>query len=346
MRNTFPSQAWAGAASLLLMPAFNAAPYEVLAVDRHCCVRNAARLDNIERATFDQCIRSCSALTACQFVSFTGHTGSGRGQCVLCAACELVRPAGRLRFSSYGRTHREGVWGTTNETTCVSPRSPPQLEDLAPKVSHADAPTVAISLPVYESEPWIDMLLSNFLTFAAPTTSIVLHLNANTQYAPCLIQQWNRSAGRIAVNRQRIGVAWGTGSILWAHVLNAKEIAIRWPSCGFVVLQASNMVWVRPGFEMAVATTKCASFDVGAPSGQRTARRMGRNGVYRAVATRGRHAWMYHEGSFYPLQVNSAIQWLSCSHNGPTRGPLMSPPGSSISHCDRLLFCRDVSSVR
>ena len=43
-----------------------------------------------------------------------------------------------------------------------------------------------------------------------------------------------------------------TGSILYAHALNAFAAAVQWPAARYIVLQASNMLWVRPGMEARV----------------------------------------------------------------------------------------------
>ena len=57
---------------------------------------------------------------------------------------------------------------------------------------------------------------------------------------------------RVHVSQERIHVSRFTGSILWAHLTNARAIAREFPRCGHVVLQASNMVWVRRGLTAQV----------------------------------------------------------------------------------------------
>ena len=36
-------------------------------------------------------------------------------------------------------------------------------------------------------------------------------------------------------------------------------VSLRWPRCKYVVLQASNMLWVRPGMELRVRAERCSA---------------------------------------------------------------------------------------
>lgn len=158
---------------------------------------------------------------------------------------------------------------------------------------------VALSLLVYEAAPWVDVLLENALRFAAPTTRLMLHVNSMKYYDASTLSRWN-SSSRVGVNPQRVPVTWGTGSITLAHVLNCREIARRWPSTAYVVLQASNMLFFRPGFEQYVAATRCSLTGAGRGSLQRTAHfRM--HPFYAHLLARRANAHHYAEGSFYPL---------------------------------------------
>jgi hypothetical protein len=149
---------------------------QLLATGQHCCATqygSGARLDNIQLTTLDRCAHACAALPACHFVSFSGTTRtSGRGSCTLCAACAL-KPTPKVSYVSYARRYREGAWGCTNDTTCGLPRPssaswlpPGELVGANTADSERIDTTVAISLPVYESETWVELLLRNTLMFA------------------------------------------------------------------------------------------------------------------------------------------------------------------------------------
>merc|ERR1712232_1179327 len=61
------------------------------------------------------------------------------------------------------------------------------------------------------------------------------------------------ASDRIAVTSERIAVRPYRGSVFYSHILNAKTMEKHWPGeCGYWVLQASNMMWVRKGMEERV----------------------------------------------------------------------------------------------
>ena len=118
----------------------------------------------------------------------------------------------------------------------------------------------------------------------------MLHLNNRTKYAQCLIGRWNRSIGRVGVAAGRVAVERAKGSLLWAHLTNAQSIAWRWPAAHYVVLQASNMMWVRPGMEEVVATLQMsASVEVPDNSqGKKALRKMLQSdGIFNAILAMG-----------------------------------------------------------
>ena len=48
------------------------------------------------------------------------------------------------------------------------------------------------------------------------------------------------------------------GSIILAHALSALEAADLWPSCQYFLLQAANMLWIKPGMELQVFRLICS----------------------------------------------------------------------------------------
>ena len=175
----------------------------------------------------------------------------------------------------------------------------------------AAAPSeVCVSLVAYEDAQWIDALLANAARFT--TARIALHLNRLSTYDDARLAAWNGShGGRVALTAERIVVAKAYGSILYAHLLNARTLAWRWPTaCRLVVLQASNMLWLRRGMERRAARF---AFSLDARELARyvntsteVARHLVAQPLYRALTTAraGRPAafpMSYHEGSFWPL---------------------------------------------
>ena len=97
-------------------------------------------------------------------------------------------------------------------------------------------------------------------------------------------------------------------------MLNARTIEAAFPSCGYVVLQASNMAWVRPGMVQFVRqqrfslTRQLARHLCGDACGDqdseyiRNQREPAVPELLRAFAApRGQLAMQFHEGSFLPL---------------------------------------------
>jgi hypothetical protein len=164
--------------------------------------------------------------------------------------------------------------------------------------THETPPCVGISLVAYEEHNWIDALLRNALAFSSETTRVVLHLNRASAYANSTMAAWETK--RVSLNPHRIRVSRETGSILWAHVLNSVHLSNRWPACKHVVLQASNMLWLRSGME---ATVLSKTYSIGRRwrSFKTEVERHSQNELFRALTEGGRHPFAYHEGSFYPV---------------------------------------------
>ena len=103
-----------------------------------------------------------------------------------------------------------------------------------------------MSLVAYEEEAWVTALLHNILDFTQDETRIVVHLSAQSNYTASTLETWDR--GRVAVNPTRLPTWKGSGAILYGHLLNARHAEARWPGhCCILVMQASNMLWVRRG---------------------------------------------------------------------------------------------------
>lgn len=130
----------------------------------------------------------------------------------------------------------------------------------------------------------------------------MLHLNALTQYTDIDVQRWNRSIAHVGVTSQRVAVAWSTGSLLYAHLLSIAEAARRWPICEYVVLQASNMLWVRTGMELRVRSLR-SSVTSSRPLTPPMLYARSHPFYKTLVAFRKQDSWNYHEGSFYPIST-------------------------------------------
>jgi len=114
--------------------------------------------------------------------------------------------------------------------------------------------TVCISLAAYEEKDYIDALIFNFLGFSERSTKLSIHFNNKTDYNGTETE-WE--SDRVTVSAQRVDVTPFHGSIMYAHLLNAKQMNKKWPGqCKYWVLQASNMMWVRSGMEEMVRSHK------------------------------------------------------------------------------------------
>ena len=184
--------------------------------------------------------------------------------------------------------------------------SSPSSSDIAGGApANSTAGTIGISLLVFEAAPWVRMLLSNICSFTAQSTVVALHANAGVNYSQLVLRDWE--SPRVSVNPERIIVGRAQGSILWAHVLNAVHLGTRWPACSHVVLQASNMMWLRPGMEVRVLD-RSYSLSSHFPAPSTETKRHFRSALYRELTSGGRYPFAYHEGSFYPLPAVVAFR--------------------------------------
>lgn len=253
-----------------------------------CCRYNGARIGSLP-GELAMCQEQCAARQTCLYFSW-----SERWQrCHLCAACTLNTFGSKATYASYRRREARSMQcrGRGSVTPFVPAREPIRL---------------AVSLPVYGAAPWVEFLVRNTLAFIQPSSGLMLHLNAQTIYSPCTVERWNQSVPRLAVNPVRIPVRRATGLILYAHLSNAKAISWRWPQCEYMVLMASNAFWVRPGMEARVLALRHSATEIRnlyrfTYAGVKSIRR---DPVYAAlVAPKGIYSYMWHEGTFYPIQL-------------------------------------------
>ena len=205
----------------------------------------------------------------------------------------------------------------------VAPLEPPAISAEVALLSrgsssNATASTGAacISLVAYENVVWIDALLDNALTLTG--ARIALHLNSQSEYDAFDLDRW-AAMERVVLSQERVAVSRNTGSILYAHLINARTLNASFPTtCTEIVFQASNMAWVRPGMDAEVTrrhsflTDDAALANVSAASCSALyAGRVGANQICSAALSspvvrhlsrkRGLWTWKAHEGSFYPL---------------------------------------------
>ena len=113
---------------------------------------------------------------------------------------------------------------------------------------------VIVSINAFESASYIRNLVENTLNHTESSTAIVLHLNRLTTYANDDADfNWLWQQPRVLVNCLRVSVRRASGSILHAMGMNVRWAHGRGLSpSSFIVFQASNMWWVRPGMEKYV----------------------------------------------------------------------------------------------
>jgi len=160
---------------------------------------------------------------------------------------------------------------------------------------------VCLSIVAAEEPVWIDALLKNALAMTDLSTKIAVHLNADTHYPPAVIQRWNKTA-RVIITPQRIKVAKFHGSILLAHLLNTKYLG---DDCSYVVMQASNMMWVRQGMTTAVRRHEFGGFSVQKGKLSSLMQQGLEHPFFANVTSIGtaKVAWGIHEGAFFKTSV-------------------------------------------
>jgi hypothetical protein len=94
-------------------------------------------------------------------------------------------------------------------------------------------PGVCVSLAAFEPADWIDALLNNTFTVNEGLAGVAVHLDAKESYSRADTDRWN-GMERVKIS-PRVSTAKWTGSVLWAHTLNALTIARHFPSCHYVL---------------------------------------------------------------------------------------------------------------
>lgn len=174
---------------------------------------------------------------------------------------------------------------------------------------------VCLSIAAYEEAEWIDALIANALKMTEASTHIALHLNRRSTYSDDDLRRWN-STGRVSVTGERLYVEAFHGALLYSHLANIKTLP---SSCKYVVLQASNVMWVRHGMERVVRKAEFGGFKIVPGDGFVT------NHLdhifFQNLTTIGQSqfAWGIHEGSFYETDVVKKFisyidAWLADQH--------------------------------
>lgn len=177
------------------------------------------------------------------------------------------------------------------------------------KPLNANGTQVCVSLAAYEEPWWINAVLENAKKFLEPTTVIMLHLNLEVEYSEAQLAEWN-STSQVIVTPERVAAKRFHGSILYSHLLNVKYMP---STCHYVVLQASNMLWMRRGVEDAVrdqhmgGVNKISCKREGSMCRKRMLHTFFRKWL---VSMSGpidysapQMGWGYHEGAFYPVSI-------------------------------------------
>jgi hypothetical protein len=106
-----------------------------------------------------------------------------------------------------------------------------------------------------EMPRYVRALLENALKYTSENTSIILHLNANTDYPAAGADKdfdWIWSNPRVEVNCNRVPVVRETGTILQSQMSNVEWAQCRGIVSDFFVFQASNSMWLKSGMEAYV----------------------------------------------------------------------------------------------
>merc|ERR1719343_897644 len=138
--------------------------------------------------------------------------------------------------------------------------------------------------------------------FTEKSTKVALHFDSNTEYDEA---GWKRlealASDRVLLTSTRIPIRKIGGSILYAHLLNAKTLEETWPGeCKFFVMQASNMWWVRKGMEDSVRAHRYAQLVI---QGDNSAGATHSGPFWHDLTPKSLNGWGQPEGAFFPMRM-------------------------------------------
>mmetsp|Transcript_4430 Transcript_4430/g.11622 ORF Transcript_4430/g.11622 Transcript_4430/m.11622 type:complete len:380 (+) Transcript_4430:62-1201(+) len=217
---------------------------------------------------------------------------------------------------------------------------------------HSGRSGVLVSIAVGDETAqcsWVQTLMDNVMRLSREDTHVVLHLSSTLKCADIDLNRWRHEHRRLILNPARLTTRAGTGSVLRAHLLNARHAATKWASepnrcCCSFIMQSSNMLWLRPGMEQRVMelgsslgrtgwggvskllTVRLMQIGIEAhtkgtvpdqkhlPSYLPAQSLLTTAAVYHnltasSIHSMPLHAFEYHEGSFYPLAT--VLRFLS-----------------------------------
>mmetsp|Transcript_14929 Transcript_14929/g.29334 ORF Transcript_14929/g.29334 Transcript_14929/m.29334 type:complete len:452 (+) Transcript_14929:64-1419(+) len=183
-------------------------------------------------------------------------------------------------------------------------------QDLS-KLRKIGANGIVISIPVFSDAWYVRELLENLLAFSLPSTIVVLHYNKKSVFDETDDDiEWLQKHEQIIFNPTRISLKPLTGTYLFSHLLNFEYVSRRMNINRFV-LQASNMWWVRPGFEEEAIRHRCTTpRNIQRLSCNNTWRGCGSN-FFRTEIAKGDTGWQFHEGSYFTgAQMTEFLSFL------------------------------------
>eukprot|EP00928_Gymnodinium_smaydae_P045783 TRINITY_DN30483_c0_g1_i1.p1 TRINITY_DN30483_c0_g1~~TRINITY_DN30483_c0_g1_i1.p1 ORF type:complete len:474 (+),score=75.09 TRINITY_DN30483_c0_g1_i1:49-1422(+) len=161
-----------------------------------------------------------------------------------------------------------------------------------------DGDRVCVSLAAYEDREWIDSLLKEALARTEESTFIMLHLNTDVEYSEEDLEHFRNYDKRVLVNPEPNRVHNLHASILYAHLNNAHAMEEAKLGCAYVIMQASNMRWLRNGMEELVRERKFGGTSLA--KGPCDFDGNVHPFMKEINAPRGLWGWGYHESSYYP----------------------------------------------
>ena len=212
------------------------------------------------------------------------------------------------------------------------------------------APAVALSIAAYEQDWYLADLLVNAAKYANSETRIILHYNCRSEgLNPFGVLQREALDARISINPRCVTVRPSCGSVLHAHLLNWLHIERNPSTFGrpqYFVMQASNMRWLRSGWEGFVQAHHSTVDRSTRIRGEAPATRPVKghpSGLHRVLPraatalTNHTGCFVYadHEGSFWPWSVLRAFvptlaSVLALHHKQKRASAMASAPSLSI----------------
>ena len=222
------------------------------------CLAHCAKCARCRFITVGLKERDCSWYHSCS--KFVAMANFQSGTASAPVTSRLLQFESKLRSGRRPRSHTLATYDPFDAATLACPAGCPGFPKLAGKQPLPSTTNVLLVIAAYEAPAYVRLIVENALLHTDATTTILLHLNAHSEYDPSDGDfRFLASHPRVLLSCLRIQVA--TFSL---GVFAAQAASVQWARCvglqpAFIVFQASNMAWVRRGMEAHVQRWKAST---------------------------------------------------------------------------------------